>query len=194
MDALLLRSKLSRLDQSHVFPLTRRVESWRTALPEEHRIPYFDPDDGGIHARILLLMEKPGPGPNGLGVEFVSRDNDDPTARNIDSLLSNAGIEREMMVIWNAVPAWNGERRITSQETENAGEALRKLLLLLTDLEVIVAVGRKAQSLLRKMNEGLPRHIEVLQSFHPSNQVKNRWPEQYRSIEGVWREACQLVQ
>jgi hypothetical protein len=65
-------------------------------------VPGFDPADGGADARLLLLLETPGPG--GDGPRLVSRDNPTGTARNLTRFLADAGIARVDTLLWNAVP------------------------------------------------------------------------------------------
>jgi hypothetical protein len=47
----------------------------------EHRdVPWIDPDSGGIHSRILFLLESPGPkSSTGHGSGVINIDNDDQT-------------------------------------------------------------------------------------------------------------------
>jgi hypothetical protein len=72
-------------------------------------VPDFDPLDGGICARILILKEKPGPTTSAsisgrVGSGFISRDNDDPTAEATFRFMSAAGIPRQETLMWNVVP------------------------------------------------------------------------------------------
>lgn len=70
------------LGLSHIAPLTEYVAKLR--LRGLGEVPDFDPLDGGIEARILFLLEKPGPmtaeGGKRIGSGFISRNNDDSTA------------------------------------------------------------------------------------------------------------------
>ena len=82
-------------------------------------VPYFDPLDGGIDARVLCLFEKPGPMTDSrpragkrIGSEFISRNNDDRSAEATFRFMVQAGIPRELTVTWNVVPSWNGTRRV----------------------------------------------------------------------------------
>jgi len=79
-------ARTARIREPHVAPLSELVDRMRKERGPDCHIPYFDPCDGGIHARILILMEAPGPkaiGPNTGGSGFVSRNNADPTASNL---------------------------------------------------------------------------------------------------------------
>jgi hypothetical protein len=84
-DPAVREARLAALHQPHIAPLTEFVHSLRTREGNEY--PYFDPADGGVNASILFLLEKPGPMtvPKGRGLRqgsgFISRDNDDPSAK-----------------------------------------------------------------------------------------------------------------
>jgi hypothetical protein len=67
------------LHEPHIAPLTDFAARLRERGSIE--VPDFDPFDGGIHAQVLFLFEKPGPmtaSNNGSG--FISRNNDDRSA------------------------------------------------------------------------------------------------------------------
>jgi len=200
-----MTDKDERLNEPHIAPLTELVNRWREdRIPEwiqddrikgrrvpTYHIPWFDPCGGGVGARVLFLMEKPGPGtgPGKAGVAYVSQDNADQTATNMTEILNKACIERSHVVFWNAIPAWNGERPIKRWEIDRASAVLPELLVRLPSVKVVVGVGLKAQGLLKKMSGVVPEDVARFGSYHPSKQVKNRWPAKYDSILGVWSEA-----
>lgn len=66
--------------QSRIEPLTKYLAKIKAEHPEKE-LPCFDPYDGGIHAKALFLLEAPGP--KAVSSTFISRNNPDPTARNI---------------------------------------------------------------------------------------------------------------
>src|SRR5580700_5316391 len=76
------KRRKAMLDLPHIAPLTAFAAKLRERGLME--VPDFDPLDGGIHARVLFLFEKPGPmtaaGGNRTGSGFISRNNDDATA------------------------------------------------------------------------------------------------------------------
>jgi len=55
------RRRREHLRESHIAPLTDYVEQLRKTLGHNQEIPYFDPCDGGINAKLLFLLEAPGP-------------------------------------------------------------------------------------------------------------------------------------
>ncbi len=80
-----------------------------------------------------------------------------------------AGLDRRLTVIWNAVPWWNGTRKISSAELADGIEVLRQLFLLLPELRVVMLVGKKAgraKPLLEREN------LQVFTSAHPSPVVR----------------------
>lgn len=117
-------------------------------LREGHgAVPDVDPADGGVEARMLLLLETPGPGTAAL--RFVSRDNPTGTAANLRRGLSAAGIARADTVIWNAVPwvihAPGARNRAPRRGEVAAGLAeLPAFLRALPRLAVVVLAGRVA--------------------------------------------------
>ena len=137
------------LDAAHILPLV----SYGARLAERigKAVPAIDPLDGGVAARLLILLETPGP--KVLGTGFVSRDNPDGTAANMFRFLDRARIARADTVIWNIVP-WliqiTGERNRNPTRAEVA-EGLANLpdfLDLLPCLELAVVAGRKAEAAL----------------------------------------------
>ncbi len=95
--AAVQEARQERAYKSHVAPLN----AWAASLAiggGGREVPLFDPDDGGIGARVLLLLESPGPAVSTS--KFISMDNPDGTAENILGL-----VERQL---------WTGENRRSS--------------------------------------------------------------------------------
>ena len=148
-------------------------------------VPDFDPLDGGAAARVLFLLEKPGPGIHPGG--FVSRDNDTPTAAAIRAFMREAGLPRGETVLWNVVPWWNGTTAVSGTERVVGRQALAGLLPLLPGLDTAVLVGRTAGAA-REVLGGL----RVLASAHPSPQVRAGFRARWDAIPEVWRQAGRL--
>ena len=167
--------KRARLGQAHVAPLNSFVRSWRS-VDLARLVPWFDPDDGGIRARVLVLMEAPGPGTvRAGGSGFCSEDNPDGTARTFAGLRAAAGLSRQDYVRWNVVPwavhdatgAWCAP---TAADLEGARPALAQLLDALPGLELVVVMGQRALAgYTRYATLSTPiRVLPVLATPHPS--------------------------
>lgn len=142
-DALAARRAMAGLP--HVAPI--RALARRIAAERGAPVPDPDPMDGGVGARLLLLLETPGP--MVLRTGFVTRDSANGTASNLFRFLREAGITRADTLIWNAVPwvihAPGALNRAPRRAEARAAEPyLTPLLDLLPDLRVIVLAGRFA--------------------------------------------------
>ncbi len=182
--------RLKRLGDPHIAPLTEFVLSIRQAHRIRERIPYFDPCDGGAQAKALFLLESPGP--KAVASGFISRNNPDPTAKNMCELLGKTGIHRSDTVLWNVVPWYVGTGAKLSGlrpvDLEKGSRYLIELLQLLPHLQCVVLVGKRAQ-----WAKGLIPSHRVFETFHPSNRVHNRWPEKWRAIEATFQEVAALL-
>ncbi|KMO31549.1 uracil-DNA glycosylase [Methylobacterium aquaticum] len=144
----------------HLAPLRRLAA--RIRAEQDRPVPEADPLDGGVTARLLLLLETPGPATGRTA--FVSRDNPTGTAANLFRFLGTAGIPRADTLIWNAVPwvihAPGARNRAPRTGEIRASRAyLPPLLDLMPNLAVAVLAGRVAQALapdLAAMRPGLP--------------------------------------
>jgi len=151
----------------HMAAIARYVATLRAANRD---VPDADPADGGVNARLLLLLETPGPTWRRTG--FVSRDNPTPTSANLRRFLDAAGIARADMVIWNAIPfvihAPGAVNRAPRRPELAAGLALLPGFLdLLPKLRVAVLAGRMAamaEPVVSAARSGLP----ILHMPHPS--------------------------
>lgn len=164
-------------------PRTRPLAAMAEALRREGRgaVPDADPLDGGCEARVLLLLEKPGPGAAASG--FVSRDNDAPTSRAIARFLEEAGLPREETLLWNLVPWWNCAIAVRAEEERAGAARLPELLALLPRLCGVLLVGARAA---RRAASLRALGLETAASAHPSPQVRAAFPERWRAIPEVW--------
>ncbi|VUD73785.1 hypothetical protein MET9862_04405 [Methylobacterium symbioticum] len=167
-DPAALAARRALVEAPHIAPL--RALARRIAAERGAPVPDPDPLDGGVAARLLLLLETPGPAIFRTG--FVSRDNATGTAANLFRFLAEAGIARSDTVIWNAVPwvihaegALNRAPRRT--ELRAAEPYLAPLLDRLPDLAVVVLAGRfagEARGAITHLRPALP----VVDVPHPS--------------------------
>jgi Uracil DNA glycosylase superfamily len=155
-----------------------------------------DPLDGGIEARVLFLFEKPGPMTTGAGngqrsgSGFISRDNDDPTAEAVFNFMRQADIPRELTILWNVIPWWNGSRPVERLELQDGARRVVELIHLLRNPRAVVLVGNKAA----EARSYLPiTGLTVFTSSHPSPLVRARWPERWKKIPSEWRKVKQAL-
>ncbi|HCM9306944.1 TPA: uracil-DNA glycosylase [Enterobacter hormaechei subsp. steigerwaltii] len=183
-----IRYRQSLLTLSHMQPLTAYVENLRKRLGDNVFIPDFDPLDGGINAEFIFLFEKPGPqtdSRNG-GSGFISRDNNDETAKSVFDFMGQIGLERSRTLLWNTIPAWDDSRAFKGFHVRDGIKFLDGLLPLLPNLKTIILVGKQAQ----KARKGLKaRGYDVAVSDHPSPLVKARHRQRWEQIPAAWENA-----
>ena len=188
-NATALAERRSMLTLPHILPLVEYLETLKSELGSDFDTPMFDPCDGGVEAKALFLLEAPGP--KAVGSDFISRNNPDPTARNINGLLDESGFKRQETILWNIVPWYVGSpnkiRPVKMSDIEKALPYLEKLLALLKDLQVIILVGKKAQ----KAHSHLSKFTDlpIIDSYHPSNLSLNSDPNRYSEILEKFKEA-----
>lgn len=180
--------RLTQLQESHVSPLTKFVETLRREKGPSFEIPFFDPWDGGTEARVLNLLEAPGP--KAVRSGFISCNNPDETAKNSFELHRAAGIPRRWSVSWNIVPWYIGTgikiRPAKADDIAAATHSLEKLLGLLPNLKAIVLIGRKAQRAEDRIQTLRPG-IKIFCSPHPSPLFVNNAPGNRDKILSVLR-------
>ncbi|EYB67078.1 hypothetical protein DEIPH_ctg052orf0084 [Deinococcus phoenicis] len=158
------QARLGQVSAPHVEPLNRWVEE---QSGEGRWLPYFDPADGGLSARVLLLLESPGPAVS--RTRFASMDNPDGTAENLRCLLHLSGLRRADVALWNAVPWQMSEGGVVSPRPAQYAEAApltRQVLEQMPHLRVVVLVGRHAERAWPLVGSPLP----TLACPHPSPQ------------------------
>lgn len=142
------------------------------------QIPGFDPENGNERARYLFLLEAPGP--KAVHTGYVSLTNPDPTARNFQRQLREAGIGSEDIAVWNVVPWYLGDeehrkiRRANSVDVQAGLKYLGAVVAAMPRLQCIVLVGgaaRKAHVFLSRVTTA-----RILSCHHPSAQALNANP------------------
>lgn len=166
-NAAAIAERADALGLPHIAPLERYAELLRQRHGD---VPHFDPFDGGVDARLLVLLATPGP--STASIRFTSRDNPTGTARTLRRLFANSEIDRRETVLWNAVP-WILPRRGAQlgvprkRDIGYARLSLRALLELLPQLEAILLLGRVASEVaLSSFVESA--HPVVIVAPHPS--------------------------
>lgn len=189
-----LDARRAKCSEPHVAPLQALAERIAASHDAPKDVPRFDPFDGGINARVLLLQEAPGP--RAVETGFVSFDNPDQTAANARHACESAGLSRRDVVRWNAVPWYIGNaegtkiRAATKLDLQRAEPWLAQLLAvdLLPRLEVVVLMGKKAQRHARAIERIAP-HLRVVKTSHCSplalNYSSARRPELIEKLRKV---------
>ncbi|GAA2057164.1 hypothetical protein GCM10009722_14910 [Williamsia deligens] len=180
--------KLSRIRDPHVAPLNELVATWRR---DHAMVPWFDPDDGGVRARLLILMESPAPRTMRAGGSgFCSGDNPDPSNRLLSSLRGTHGPPRSDCLKWNIVP-WavlddaGGARSPSALELAEGGAMLHDVLSRATDVEVVLTLGRPALAGYMGYLTAEPgrRLLPVVAAPHPSQRNARGRDDAVRRIE-----------
>ncbi len=175
-DAAFLAAKYARSTEPHVAAINRLAA--QIAAATDAVVPGADPDGGGVDAQVLLLLETPSRA-GGYTTGLISIDNDDTAAANLWRGLDAVGLDRRLVLVWNAVPWYVGSpNKIRSPNPAEitAGLAwLRRLLDLMTDLRVVACFGRAAARAVLPLRPELnARRLTVLEAPHPSQRVYNR--------------------
>ena len=186
-------ARVAMLRNVHMLPLTALVEEIRRAerLPQE--IPFFDPLDGGVEAKVLFVLEAPGP--RALASGFVSRNNPDDTAKNMFQLLQEAGFERRETLLCNIVPWYIGtgkKIRPANRSDMLRGLAYLKALIgLLPRLQCIILLGRNTAAMRPKIAELSP--VPIFETPHPSPLFVNNKPGNWNLLLASFRAIrCQV--
>ena len=132
-------------------------------------VPGFDPAGPGAAARLLILLETPGPRIGLTG--FVALSNPAGTARNLRRFLAEASIDERDVLLWNAVP-WiiqpsRPVRPPRPAEVRSGIALLPSLVALLPRLRAVLLAGQAAAAagpVLATEHAGLP----VFAMPHPS--------------------------
>lgn len=184
--------RTSLLAQPHIAPLMRLLKKIRVEHSEKD-MPCFDPCDGGIGAKVLVLFEAPGP--KAVGSTFISRNNPDPTARNVCGLMQESNLTRKDTILWNIVPWYVGDgtriRPVGENDIQEALPYLKQLLKLLPELQVIILSGKKAQSAKNGIRQ--LTNLPLIETNHPSARVFNVWPHKRGEVKEAFSLAAKLI-
>lgn len=153
-------------------------------------MPWFDPADGGIDARVMILLETPSRA--GTLPRFVSIDNPSPTQRNLRACVEASGLRRPDLVLWNVSP-WIGDAdangRLSAAQVRAGIVTLPALLAHLPALQCVVLSGRVAQRARTAIETARP-DIHVLAMPHPSPLSLCRSPDVVQRIRSTLAQAA----
>lgn len=181
--------RVAMLSQPHIAPLQKYLLHIRAEHPGKE-IPNCDPCDGGMQAKALFLLEAPGP--KAILSGFISRNNPDPTARNIFNLWQEAGISRTDTLIWNIVPWYVDDgKRIKRDDIRQLFPYVKDLLSLLPNLKVVGLVGKKAQFAKDQISQLTPSPI--IDMPHPSAQNLNTHKDQKDEMRKQLRRIADII-
>ncbi|RKT68959.1 uracil-DNA glycosylase [Saccharothrix variisporea] len=178
-DPRIVLRKKALLTAPHMKPLTEFAQ--KIAQERKAEVPLFDPASGGINAKVLLLLESPGPKSVAKGGSgFISLDNDDQTAVNGFTAMAEAGLSRQVCLNWNVVPWYLSGHAPTPADLRAAIPYLVELLRMLKSLKAVVVLGTPAGTGWNLSGKGYG--LKVFNAPHPSPQSINRdratrWPQ-----------------
>lgn len=170
-------------------PSVRPINEYVDKLRAERgvSIPYVAPTYGGVDARLLTLMQDPGPKTdlaNADGSGMICLENVDLSAARQKFFLDEAGIRNSEIVSWNAYP-WRKPHPQTGRSDREAAEALRRFLMLIPNLEVVIlngTVAKRVWHVLERIDPACVAGISSYPTFHTSERAVD--PAQ-RSIEYI---------
>lgn len=168
---------------ANVRALNEYVDNLR--LQRRAVVPYVAPTYGGVDARLLTLMQDPGPKTdlsNTDGSGMLCVENTDLSAARQKFFLTEAGIDIADIVSWNAYP-WPKPHPQTQETDRQAALTLRDFLALTPHIEVVILNGLVAKRIWRLLDEEIdPRAVEGIKpipTFHTSERAIN--PDQKSS-------------
>lgn len=149
----------------------------------DESIPYLDPDAASKGVRILMLFQDPSNAAEGES-GFISKHNNDQTARNYYEATELAGVPYDITLNWNVVPWWSTKnpdfpQRTAEKEAPRAAPYLVEFIQRLAEPpRVLVISGKTAYKAWNRISVRLdPRLLqdtELLFCPHPGPLVYPR--------------------
>ena len=181
------------LADAYIAPFADYVARLRATQGPNYYIPDFDPLDGGVHARVLVLLEAPGP--KAVESGFISRNKPDESAKNFFNAFADSDIDRRDTLVWNVIPWYIGSgskiRPGTSQDRDEAREPVGELFEWLPDLTAVILMGGKAKRAFSKLK--YKTDAAVFATLHPSPIVYGTRRTAHSEILAVLREVGRLL-
>lgn len=170
----------------------------RTAAGRATVMPHFDPADAGVNARVLMLLEAPGPMTNAgnkrPGSGFISSDNNDMTAENGWTLRRDSGLDETTTAVWNIVPFYLGPASVKPKaaDLKEGAAALLEVMSLMPELRVVIASGLYARKGWSRYVVGVRPDITAVTTWHPSPLAMNQPGKREHLLDGM-RTAANLA-
>lgn len=118
------------------------------------------------------------PGPQVVRSGFISRENSDPSARNMTRALDEAGFTRAETLLWNVVPycvsSPDRNRNASLAQIRTAAPDTNAFIDLLPELRAVVLCGRLAQYAERFLSI----RVKAFRTYHPGTRAYRR--QEYR--------------
>lgn len=157
------------LNAAHVAPLNElivRLGQTRGGV----RLPLAAPWHGGIHAPALIVLNDAGEPRD--ETTFLCIRNPDRAADRQRHLMTEFGIDPADFCHWNGYP-WprnDPKRDLTPEQSVEGGRALLEVMGLMTDLKMLLLLGKKAQeaadAVLPQIQSAFPG-LSLVRSLHP---------------------------
>lgn len=128
-----LAARRSQTYQGKIGELNRWVDEVRIIITTSEQVPYFDPAAARDGARVLLLFQDPSQEAE-AGSGFISRHNNDPTARNAYLAANKAGLSYDYSLHWNVVPWWVNNPKKPKRTSTSQAVKVRPFLVKLIEL------------------------------------------------------------
>lgn len=159
-------------------PSVRSVNEYVDELRSARQVPvpYVAPTYGGVRARLLTLMQDPGPKTdlaNSDGSGMICLENADLSAARQKFFLNEADIDISEIVSWNAYP-WPKPHPQSHRSDREAAEALRRFLMLAPCLEAVIlngTVAKRIWGVLEEIDPARTARITPFPTFHTSARV-----------------------
>lgn len=159
----------ARLHEKHIKPITDLVDE--LSRVGNGFIPHVAPLYGGINAKVLTILQDPGPKTQSdAGSGMLCAENDDPTAELFSNCLDAARLDVARTIPWNAYP-WYINKSPTASQLDAGLIPLWRLLDLLCKVSVVMLMGRRAEDSwkrFRKRYRTESSRYTVIPSLHPS--------------------------
>ncbi|GAA1497589.1 hypothetical protein [Paeniglutamicibacter kerguelensis] len=179
------------LQDPHVAPINELVDRLSHAKGAV-RLPHAAPWHGGIHAPVLSVLNDPGE--KTLVPDFLCLRNPDRASDRQRHLMTEFDINPSDFCPWNGYP-WPRENKkdLTPGEALEGGRALLEIMSLMTNLRLLLLLGRKARdaadAVLPELTASYP-HLEVVRSLHPLG-AKSTVHRQEQKV--VWANVATLI-